>query len=309
MLRITGLAAKDNLTSLLKTPHPLVRYQLGMALIAKNDKSGLPLVIQALAETPADRVENALDLLYRAAGDNAPAALYQGKPGAESVQRSLDEMVSTGASQLDLAKNFAHTELGYTVISSAGLKANTKNKIFELDQKHALRWEFDGPRYPIDLQILRNNRLLIAEYFDRRVTERDFKGNILWQVAVAMPIACQRLPNGHTFIATRQFIEIVDRDGKEVFTCFQQNTSITTAQRLRNGQMVVVTTGGRCHLLDPQGRELKGCQVGTVYAMGGNVEILPNRRILVPQYSQNCIAEFDWQGNKLWQARVIGRPR
>ena len=139
------------------------------------------------------------------------------------------------SSTVDLVKALADTELGTTVIFCSGIKNNIKNKIFELDGDKSVRWEFDGPRYPIDAQILGPNRLLVAEYFDRRVTERDFKGNLLWQVGVTMPVTCQRLGNGQTFIATRQNLLIVDRDGKEVFTYFQQNTSITTAARLRNG--------------------------------------------------------------------------
>ena len=123
-----------------------------------------------------------------------------------------------------------------------------------------------------------------------------------------MPIACQRLPNGHTFIVTRQQLLIVDRDGKEVFTHANQGVSITAAQRLRNGQMVVVHSGGRCTLLDPKGTELKAIQLGgNIYTMGGNIEVLPNGRVLAPLYTQNSIVEFDWNGNKLWQAKV-NRP-
>lgn len=304
LLRVMGLNVREDVAPLLRSSHPLVRYQIGMALIESHDKSGLPMLIQSLSDGSCDRVEHALELLHRAAGDTAPSVSYRGKSSVPAIRDAWMKWYEQHHGTLDLVKALEQTEMGYTLICCTGLKKNVTNKIFELDQNRRIRWEFDGPRYPIDAQILGPNRLLLAEYFDRRVSERDFKGNLLWQVAVAMPIACQRLPNGQTFIATRQNLMIVDRDGKEVFTCFQQNTSIITGVRLRNGQMVVVTGGGRCHLLDAQGAELKSFQMSPIYTLGGNVEVLPNGRILAPQYSQNAVVEFDWQGNKHWQAHI-----
>jgi hypothetical protein len=302
----TGMNAKEQVTALTgATATPLVRYQIGKALVEKHDKNGLPLLIRSLREIPEDRVPYVLDLLYRAAGENAPTVSYRGKATLPAFCDEWMKWYEKEKAILNLAKSLEKTELGYTIICSSALKANMKNKVFELGQDQAVRWEFDGPRNCVDMQILSPNRLLIAEYLERRVTERDFKGNILWQVPVMMPVACQRLANGHTFIATRQFLLTVDHEGKEVFTCFQQKTSITTAQRLHNGQMVVVTTGGRCHLLDPKGQELKSFQMGRIYTLGGNVEVLPNGRILAPLYSDNCIVEFDWQGTKHWQAQVM----
>jgi hypothetical protein len=77
---------------------------------------------------------------------------------------------------------------------------------------------------------------------------------------------------------------------------------------LRNGQFLVVTSGGRCQLLDPQGRELKSVQIGNVYSIGGNVELLPNGRILAPLYNMKTVAEFDWNGSQHWSAQITGRP-
>ncbi len=310
LLRSTGLAAKEKIASLLKDDSVLVRHQLGMALIELNDKTGLPILIHSLADAPPERVEFALDLLYRAAGDQAPTAFFQGKPKAAAFCAAWDKWYTDHEKALDLAKQLARSDLGFTVIATAGIgvKANGKNKVFELSAgpNRTVRWEFDAPRYPIDVQILGPNRLLMAEYLDRRVTERDFKGNMLWQVQAQLPVACQRLPDGNTFIVTRQRLMIVDRDGREVFGHTPQQPSILAAQRLRNGQIAMVTSGGRCSLLDPQGRELKAFQLGgNIYTLGGNIEVLPNGRILVPLYSQQCVAEFDWTGAKLWSANVI----
>jgi outer membrane protein assembly factor BamB len=145
--------------------------------------------------------------------------------------------------------------------------------------------------------------MLVAEYLDRRVTERDFKGNILKQFPANLPVGCQRLRNGETLIVTKQQLLIVDRDGKNVFAHTIQG--ILAARRLRNGQFAVATSGGRCQLLDKDGRMIKDFYMGgAVYTLGGNIEVLPNGRILAPIRTLNAVIEFDWEGNKHWQASV-----
>jgi hypothetical protein len=311
LLRAVGLVGKNEIDPLLADPHPLVRYQVGMALLERRDKRGVPLLIQTVADLPVDRVENALELLYRAAGEHAPEIYYPGKHNTAEVSAAWKKWHEKHQGTLDLAKALTRTELGFTVIATTSLGGKgiaAKSKVFEVGPNGAVRWEFDGPRNPLDVQIIGPNRLLIAEYYERRVTERDFKGTVLKQFLAPMAIGCQRLPNGQTFIATRQNLRIVDADGKEVFTWFPQTPSINAAQRLRNGQIAVVTVGGKCQLLDPHGRELKSFIVGgSIYALGGNLEVLANGRILVPIYNLSAVVEFDWAGNKLWEAKV-NRP-
>ncbi len=305
LVRQLGSLAKEQLSPLLKDPHPQIRYQLGRALTEKYDKSGLPILIQSLADMPVDRVDAALETLFLAAGDHAPLANYTGPAKAQAFVADWQKWYDAHHAKLDLAKQFAREEQGFTILGVTALKANTKNKIYEVGKNRTVRWEFDGPRYPLDVQVLGPNRLLIAEYFDRRVTERDFKGNILWQANANMPISCQRLPNGNTFIATRQSLVIVDRDGRDQFTWLSPGASITAAFHKRNGEIAVVTSGGRCQLLDSQGRELKSFMLGgAVYSLGGQIEVLPNGRVLVPLYNNQAVVEFDWEGKRHWQVNA-----
>ena len=309
LVRTLGDKAKDDVAKLLKDPHPLVRYQLGTALVEKHDKNGLPMLIASVAELPAERAEYALDLLYRVAGDKGPSIYYKGKTNAIEVAAAWKKWHDKNGADVDIPKQLSRPEIGHTIISATGLAGakGGKNRVFDLGPDKSVRWEFEGPRSALDIQVIGPNRLLMAEYFDRRVTERDFKGNLLKEFTANLPVACQRLPNGHTFIVTRQQLVIVDTNGKEIFTWSPQPATIITAQRLHNGQFVVIS-GGRCMLLDPQGHELKNFVLnGTLYAMGGTVEVLNNGRILVPLYNQNAVVEFDWTGAKLWTANVA-RP-
>jgi len=89
-------------------------------------------------------------------------------------------------------------EAGHVVLTCSG--TGVKNaKIFELGPDKEVVWQIDGLRYPVDVQVLGKNRVLIAEYLGRRVTERDLKGTSLDR-AVPLPIACQRLPGGLTLL-------------------------------------------------------------------------------------------------------------
>jgi hypothetical protein len=152
----------------------------------------------------------------------------------------------------------------------------------------------------MDAQVIGPDRVLIAEYLARQVTERDFKGNVLWQHQVDLPIACQRLPDGRTFIATRRQLLIVDRQGKEVFTYSHPNTTISAARMLPGGHFALLGSGGVYERLDASGKTVKTFTVGSIYPVGGNLDVLPNGRILVPQYRDNKVVEYSADGQAVW---------
>ena len=133
MVRIGGTADKKRTEPLLKDPQPLVRYQLGLALVEKHDKAGLPLLIQSIADMPPDAVESALELLYRVAGDDAPVVGYNGKDNAAACSAAWSKWLDKHEGKLDLATQLAKSELGYTVIASTaiGVKANLKSQVYE----------------------------------------------------------------------------------------------------------------------------------------------------------------------------------
>src|SRR5439155_8995044 len=131
------------------------------------------------------------------------------------------------------------------------------------------------PPNPVDAHILPGNRVLIADYSDNRVTERDFiKGNILWQKQVNGPVNAQRLPNGNTFIATMNSIMEVDKDGKVLMN---KNMSVWAARKYPNGQIALITREKQFIRLDAAGKELHkvAVTVGIANSIGG-VDFLPN---------------------------------
>ncbi len=174
----------------------------------------------------------------------------------------------------------------------------------ELDSSRKVIWSIDGLRYPLDAHVVGKDRVVIAEHLANRVTERDFRGAVLWEKAFPMPLSCQRASNGETFIAGRRSLMIVDQDGKDLFTYFPQNGTIVAAQRARNGQITVVDVKGLLRVLDRHGRELRSFSVGLMNMLGTNIEVLPKGRILVPLFKENRVAEYDSGGRIVWQVPV-----
>src|SRR5262249_58066504 len=88
----------------------------------------------------------------------------------------------------------------------------------------------------------RRDRVVISEYATSRVTERDLKGNILWQRNVGTQvISAQRLPNGHTFVAARNALTELDRDGNTVRNIVRSSHDVLAAHRDKDGKITVVT--------------------------------------------------------------------
>ena len=117
-----------------------------------------------------------------------------------------------------------------------------------------------------------------------------------------MPIMAQRLPNGNTFIATRQQLLEVDKAGKQVFTYSRPNGEMfMRAQKLRNGDIACVTAGSIFIRMDSTGKELLTFPVD-VRTSGGRIDVLPDGRVLVPQMANNRVVEQDAQGKVTWEA-------
>jgi hypothetical protein len=292
--------AKEAVRPLLKDAATPVRFHAALALVEARDREAVPVLIDLLDKVSPDQVWQVKDVLYQVAGEQAPDTA--GAAGSPAKERATwHAWWKQHQDTVDLSRLHDPTHLlGYTLLTLMDQQTAT-GRVLELDPAGKVRWEIRGLRYVLDAQVVGKDRVLLAEYLDRRVTERDFSGNILWQKPIEMPIACQRLPGGNTFIATRRQLLEVDQGGKEVFTYSPPGTSISAARKLRDGQMVLVTSGGVCHRLDPAGKEVTHFTVGPVYTMGSNIDVLPAGRILVPLYRQNKVVEYDRDGNVVWE--------
>src|SRR5262249_7487433 len=154
----------------------------------------VPALIDLLAELPADQGGPVEDLLQRLAGDQSPEAPRGGD--AEALQAYRERWAGwwrQNGANADLSRLAPAKPRGPLLVLNAGAKGPTR--VMELDKSGKELWAFDGPEYIGDGEVVGPDRVLLAETGPGRVTERTFKGEVVWKVEAKGACACQRLPN------------------------------------------------------------------------------------------------------------------
>jgi HEAT repeat protein len=298
----------DTLHKLFHDPDPTVRQSVALALTVARDREAVPVLIDTLAELPPEQASRVQESLFLLAGDNAPAALVGTDPEARTKCR--DAWAAWWRAEghtVDLARlETGAGLLGYTLLVQ--VQNNGIGRVLEIGRDGKPRWQIDGLQYPVDAHVLGGNRVLIAEYNGRKITERDFRGNVLWekQGLTALPTNVQRLPSGNTFIATNGDVLEVDRTGNEVFRRGFGGQHVTAAYKMRNGEMVVLLGQGTCVRLDSAAKEIKTFPSGRDSGWTSGIDVLPNGHILISQPNRNMVSEFDADGKSVWHADAPG---
>jgi hypothetical protein len=295
---------------LLKDADPDVRLRAALALAGAQDREAIPVLIALLTEVPVDQAELAEDYLRHAAGDQAPNAPL----GTEAGERQKCRAAWTAwwrdrEAQAGLPRAEEVTRLhGYTLIVETYNPVRRGGRVFEVDTAGKVRWSIEGLQGPTDAEVLPGDRVLITEQNVQRVTERDLKGQILWERTVPNLLRCQQLPNGQRLLVARNQLVVIDRAGKEVFMHTRPAYDILTATRLRDGQFGLFTSNWQYLRLDAAGKERKSAQVNPfpLFGMLHSVEILPNDRLLIAEYSAHKVVEQDLKGKVSWEAAVAG---
>jgi outer membrane protein assembly factor BamB len=283
---------------MLKDADPVVRFRVAMALAGMRDKEAVPTLIDSLADLPIEQASLSESYLRQTAGEASPKETL----GADAESRRKCKEAWLGwwkanGAKVELARaNSSKRMLGYTLIVMAN---NMRIAEIGLDGKE--RWHIDGIQNPWDAQVLSGDRVLVAEFQAGRVTERNFKGDVLWEKSAQNPIGCQRLMNGNTFIVCRNQLVEVTKDGKDVFTHNRPDYGIMGAHKLRNGKIIMLTNNGMAVRMDANGKEEKSFSVGHLM-WGGGGDVLPNGHILMPQWNGNKVVEYDQDGKVVWEA-------
>jgi hypothetical protein len=278
-----------------------VRLRIGLAYVDKKDKSTIPGLIDLLADLPREQSQSIEELMSRIALEKSPnVPLGDDDATRKKCRDAWKDWWDKNGEGIDLTKiDLGERMLGYTLL--AGVDINTgQGRVVELDKAGKVRWQITGLALPMDAQVIANDRVLITDYRAKKVTERNFKGEVLWEKAVNnWPICSQRLASGNTVIFTRNQVLEVDTSGKEVTTINRPGTDIVSGQRLKDGNFLIATNSGQLIQLDSAGKETKHIAAGMAPLMGGNVEVTPEGNYLVPNYGNNAINEINSDGKVL----------
>ena len=298
---VTDTETRAAVRKLLADSDPSVRLRVAVALICAADKEAVPVAIDLLAELPAADVWQAEEILRTVAGVKAPPP--EAADDAAGRQKRRDAWRAWYAAhgpKLKLAPQpIPSPILGLTTIAAFSPPPDrTRSRVLEVDRHGKVRWQFTA-HYPVDVHVLAHNRVLLTEMEARRITERDFKGNILWQVDSPEPFCIQRLPGGNTFVVARSRMMELDPNGKTVLD--RPIKDIVAARKLPDGQIVYLTGTGKCIRLDASGNTVKTFASGENGDSGCVLDVTRRGSLLVSQCSKSLAEEFDLEGNTLWR--------
>jgi len=282
------------------------RIRLAVALVTgAKQKDLVPDLIDLMSQVPLDLGWQAEDVMCRLAGEDKGPKVTLGNDQASRTKArdAWAEWWKANEKGVDLAKLEERAKmLGYTMILEMDVRGIT-GRVVELGPDNKERWKVENVQFPIAAQLLNGNRLLLAEHNRHTISERDITtGKIIWTQQVLMPVAVQRLPNGHTFVAARNQLVEFDAERKQVYSYPRPQHDIVAAQKLRNGEIIYATNGGQLVRLNAKREEVKSFSVGRVNYYSG-LQALSNNRVLVTQL--NSVAEFDLEsGQSRWTANV-----
>jgi HEAT repeat protein len=292
---------------LLADPNEHVRFRAASTLARKGEKAAISVLIALVSEAGGDLPWLAEDILYRLAGDKAPQVALGGggEDNRKKCREAWEAWWDKNQARVDLAQlDREEADTGHKVVCELQGGAQGGGRVFEYGPDDRIRWQFDNVNGPIDVKPLPGGRVIIAEINANRVTERDRQGQILFEAKFDnSPMACQRLPNGNTFVATYTEIAEVTREGKTVYSYRKPDQRIYYAHKLRNGNIIYVTAQGQIYELTEAGKEVRRVQAGDT-SNWGSVELLPNGNFLVARCGLHQVVEIDPTGKELWKVDV-----
>jgi hypothetical protein len=295
-------AHKDALQKLLRDADANVRFRTARTLAFAKERDAIPVVIDSLPDLPLNAAWQAEDfLLQLAASHNPPAApMGNDKEARDKCKAAWSDWWKKNGAKIDLAKLEESPKLlGRTLVVLLD-----QNRVMELGPDKKPRLDIKNIVFPLDAQLLEDDRVLIAEYHGNRVTERNAKGEVVWQRAVGTPLVAQRLANGNTFVATPFSLLEYDKNNQEVLNV-QLATDmqyIMKAMKLPNGEIACMLGDARIARFNAKGKELSSFPIPLgMRLFGGRIHMLPSGRVLVPHNAENKVVEYDAKGKVVWE--------
>jgi hypothetical protein len=303
---LVGIAdAADSVKRLLKDSDPIVRVRVAAALVAAGEKYAMPTLIEGLPSVPQVHAWAGEEILVRL-GESRKGPNLPRVGDAAARKKYVDAWSAWWAAHerdIDLAKlHESPPLLGNTLIVLLDL-----GEVLELDAKNQVLWKIENIALPLDVQMLPNGNVLIAEYQANRVAERDrTKGEIRWQKTVTGPLTAQRLPNRNTFVATDTMLYEFDEAGEEVAALpGPPGERFMKVTKLPGGDIVALLSDGRIVRMNDKGKEISSFPLDLgMRLFGGRLDVSPKGHVLVPHHSENRVVEYDAAGRPLWDVSV-----
>jgi hypothetical protein len=296
------------LRPLLHDPDVEVRRRAGLALLGWREKAAIPVLIELLPRLSPEHAWMVVDVLYHVAAAGGPATTLGS--GAEGRVRCRDAWRSWWDSHGEKLKldgrtlqPLGETPGGKTLLVLQG--GDRSSSVAEyIDRRFHKDLYSAGWTTLVWAEPLPGGGLLLTDYRRGQVSEVGPTGDVVRQVERHWPVFAESLPGGHLFIACRDGLCEVDRDGKTVTEVAWPTRGIATARRLADGRYVVLSDEGDCLFLDHDGRERSRFKTGCSLTLAPGIDVTANGRVLIPDFSGDRVVEFGPAGEELWQQQV-----
>ncbi len=297
-----GGAALPAVRKLLDDKEAYIRVRVALALLERGERAALSALASVMGEASSREAGLAEDILCRLAGEKSPALREDTAAARKAYREAWQRWVKDNGADADLAVLKEQARLaGFTTAVLLD-----KGEVLDLDGGNRVRWRIAGLQQPLDVQRLAGERVLVAEHAGNRVTERDSKGEVLWQHRVANPLAAQRLANGNTFITTRKQLFEIDPKGNVVWSYSRPlGEDFKRARRLPGGDIAAIVDLGTSRFVRMSrfGKDVVSFGV-EVYTAGGRIDLTPAGTVLIPEMHNNLVTERSMDGGVVREIKV-----
>jgi len=157
------------------------------------------------------------------------------------------------------------------------------------------------------------HRFACTDYTLGKVFVVDATGRVEWTYDAPHANDIWVLPDGNLLFNTGHGVKEVTCDRKVVFS-YESSSEIYACQRLPNGNTFIgESNAGRLLEVNPAGRIVhqvrllpEGADGGSAYMR--NARRLPNGHYLVAHYGEQVVREYDGEGKAVWQVAALGGP-
>jgi hypothetical protein len=162
-------------------------------------------------------------------------------------------------------------------------------------------------------QLISGHPFACADYSQGKIFLVGADGKVQWDYQASNCNDLWVLPNGNLLFNTGHGVKEVNRDKKVVFE-YQSKSEIYACQRLPNGNTFVgECSSGRLLEIEPSGRVAKGIRLLPKGKDGGhlymrNARRLPDGHYLVTHYGEQVVREYDAEGKVILTIPAAGGP-
>jgi HEAT repeats len=288
---------RQQLILLTADARPEVRWQAASSLAQTGERRMGPTLVRLLFDAPPVIAWRAERLLLQLAGRTAPRTSLQITDRSRRDCRiAWNNWWKRYGAQVDFGRLSQQPPqpLFLTLIPTHGSVV-----AFGHDYKEC--WRLRDCQGPIDAEILPSGRVLVAENYAHRITERDLAGRIVWEYKTdSLPAACWRRKNGNTVIGTKWELLEVTPDGKKV-RGRKFSPGLHDARKLRHNRLVVLTAHNEVKQFTSDLKLISVVKGANPICDWMGISVLPNGHYIVVHDQDGFPAEITPQGRTVEQ--------